>query len=939
MYLPDFIRAPNLEGKAENRSMRFERSGSVPPPPLAAEDRILERGNGEVIVLAPIAWPTARVDAWLDWADALPFDYPEADHDAALGPDLPFGRFLAGGPDRYARRLAAWGLAIGIFDTPADAVAFAEVLSALLAAGILAPADGLSFGARLHPLSRDPARAPGWVATEVASPAAWTQRNRDPIARRLVAVSDAVRRCEGERAACANPNENQPLARAALAARELGATDAEISDAIALGRAGEAEVAHAGVSILHGARTEAVAGGAHFRRAAVAAWSGDDLSMALSEDDARTLTLAKAGPAAAVDVSGIVEDTDLAWIARVAVIALDIETSAGFSRDVLTAHRRRDCRPITVALAGVAERLVREGLAFDSPEGRDRAAGLMALTMAAANRTSAELSEAVGPYPAFPEERTARLRHLEDCLVAATLLGPSDTGRRAIAMFEEAIEVARRHGLRHAIVGGAMEDAAIALRLGGVSLAASPWNGPMGWAETADGAVLPCLTEAALAGLARHRVNEDLARIHVLGHRTLVGAPALNPASLRAKGFTEHEILAVETTLANAGSLREAFRPGVVGAGFIRDVLGVAADAAKAPDFDTLAAAGFQARELALASSWILGSGSLGEAPFLDASARTVFQEGRLTSLAARLHMIKAMEVFSGAPLTAILELSFGDGPDQAARLQAQAANAGVRALRLVRRGPSLGHALRLPAPSLGEPKTAAPPPRERIVERIVEVGRTRRRLPDRRKGYIQKASIGGHKVYLHTGEYDDGELGEIFIDMHKEGAAFRSLMNNFAISISIGLQYGVPLDEFVEAFVFTRFEPSGAVTGNDSIRSATSILDYVFRELGVSYLDRRDLANLAPEELDTDGLGRGSFEEPQPVARFMSKGFSRGAAPDNLVFLPLARPGGGGPAAAVPDVCPDCGNLTLFRKGQSLVCQTCGGRQTADIDPDARRS
>ena len=124
-------------------------------------------------------------------------------------------------------------------------------------------------------------------------------------------------------------------------------------------------------------------------------------------------------------------------------------------------------------------------------------------------------------------------------------------------------------------------------------------------------------------------------------------------------------------------------------------------------------------------------------------------------------------------------------------------------------------------------------------MERVVEVDRSRRRLPDRRKGYIQKTTVGGHKVYLHTGEYDDGELGEIFIDMHKEGAAFRSLTNNFAIAISIGLQYGVPLDEFVEAFVFTRFDPSGPVTGNDSIRSATSILDYVFRELGVSYLGR----------------------------------------------------------------------------------------------------
>jgi ribonucleoside-diphosphate reductase alpha chain len=163
--------------------------------------------------------------------------------------------------------------------------------------------------------------------------------------------------------------------------------------------------------------------------------------------------------------------------------------------------------------------------------------------------------------------------------------------------------------------------------------------------------------------------------------------------------------------------------------------------------------------------------------------------------------------------------------------------------------------------------------------------------------------------------------------------------MNNFAIAISIGLQYGVPLDEFVEAFVFTRFEPAGPVTGNDSIRSATSILDYVFRELGVSYLDRRDLANLDPAELNADGLGRPA-EEPQPVARFISKGFSRGAAPDNLVFLPVpARSGAGPRSSAVADVCPACGDLALVVKGRSLICQTCGARQAQPTDPDSLRS
>ena len=148
----------------------------------------------------------------------------------------------------------------------------------------------------------------------------------------------------------------------------------------------------------------------------------------------------------------------------------------------------------------------------------------------------------------------------------------------------------------------------------------------------------------------------------------------------------------------------------------------------------------------------------------------------------------------------------------------------------------------------------------ERIVERVVERVerlRERERLPNRRKSYIQKAVVGGHKVYLHTGEYEDGRLGEIFIDMHKEGASFRSLMNNFAIAISLGLQYGVPLEEYVEAFTFTRFEPSGFVQGNDAIKNATSILDYVFRELAISYLGRNDLAHISPDEIGNDGAWR----------------------------------------------------------------------------------
>ena len=168
----------------------------------------------------------------------------------------------------------------------------------------------------------------------------------------------------------------------------------------------------------------------------------------------------------------------------------------------------------------------------------------------------------------------------------------------------------------------------------------------------------------------------------------------------------------------------------------------------------------------------------------------------------------------------------------------------------------------------------------EKIVEKIVErvtVLREREKLPDRRKGYTQKAVVGGHKVYLRTGEYDDGRLGEIFIDMHKEGAALRSIINNFAIAVSLGLQYGVPLEEYVDAFTFTRFEPQGPVQGNDSIKYATSILDYVFRELAVSYQERFDLAHVDPSESGFDALGKGVAEgKPQSATNYVSKGLTR---------------------------------------------------------------
>jgi ribonucleoside-diphosphate reductase alpha chain len=910
--------------------MRFDTPGSTAAAPLAAGTRRIETGAGEREVIAPVAWPAARVEAWLDWADALPDDYPIGDLPPALRREAPVDPLLAGGPARHARRLAAWGLRLGHFRDGGEAEAFADRLFALYAGGLAAPGSALAFGARLHPLAADPARAPAEGPRHVDSAAAWDAPLEGALPRRLATVSDAVRRCHGDADACADPAANQALARAAWGARAAGAADEEIADAIALGRAGEDAAAAPAAPFVLANRASVLAGAAGPRRSALAAWSGADLTLAFAEADALALERAAAGPRAALDAAAVEGDADLAAIVRILVVALDIEASAGFCDGVADAHRRRDHRPVTLVLAGVAERLVAESLAYGSPAGRGRAAALQALATAAALDATAELSEILGPYPAFADEREDRLADLNRRLALARAMPESPTSGLTRALFAQARDRAVETGLRNAQVTGPSRETELSLRLGCRSLDASPWRGPATHAETADGAIVPTLAAAALGGLARLGVDGDAARVHVLGRRTLESAPVIDHAGLTSRGFTDHEIAVVEAALPTAADLRAAFSPSVVGVGFVRDVLGAGPEAAETPGFDTLALAGFTPAEIAAAEAWAMGTGTLSDAAFLDEAARAVFLGETEAPLDARLAMAAAMETFTCAPLPATLPLSFADGPETAAALQSRAAEAGVRGLRLIRGPAPAGFRLELPDNAGAEarpPVSSGPPPRERVVERVVEVGRSRQRLPDRRKGYIQKATIGGHKLYLHTGEYDDGELGEIFIDMHKEGAAFRSLMNNFAIAISIGLQYGVPLEEFVEAFVFTRFEPAGPVTGNDSIRSATSILDYVFRELGVSYLDRRDLANLDPGELNADGLGKGEAEGPQPVARFISKGFSRGAAPDNLVFLPVAGRSGGGAAAAAaaPDVCPACGHMSLVRRGQALICEACG--------------
>lgn len=914
--------------------MRFTPFLSEMTGTVACEAREIERANRIVRVMAPASWSDTRVEAWLDWHDRSPDDWPRLENaPGRLGSGAP--AILDGALDRWAARLAAWGRASGIFASTADADVFAAELVASVLLDLAAPSSVLMEGARTPPGAGD-AGAPTRNATvlDLDDPlvrhrfegdtarlrtARVTAHALSGVTRTLKAVTDCVRRCDGPASVCGDPVANPALARAALAARRAGADDTAILDAIAgrLFSAPEPELTGQPriVSVGHpGAPVDAPL------RAAADGALADEVLVAFSLRDAEALADLSIAPGCAVSLPAIAATlpdlvSALDTLARLWATALEVEVTCGFSADGRLARRRHAVRPIVITLVGGLEWLVGQSDRA-SPEGAfTAAAGLLA---ASASLASSELARTLRPasgWPSAAEEVIAALGARE----AHLAILDTEVGRAAALRTAQALAAAQADGRRHSLIAAVAVDAERDLRLGVSALCA------VDQFQTRDGDLVRRLHPALARAIEAQDGDVESAERWLLGRRTLVDAPGLAHADLLARGFTDSELDAVETALDHVERLEQAFMPPILEAGFVRDVLGVDEDTFAQGRLLSLIAT---PEAIAAVGAYVFGHHDL--AGWADAPPRLRTLLADTGSAAAEL--TRLAEAFSDVADVTAIELPSRAGIGAAMATLSQAASEGRRAVRLSRRESSGEPLLLLPeaeAPRRAPEIPLPPPPiKERVVERVIERVRTRRKLPDRRKGYIQKAAVGGHKVYIHTGEYEDGELGEIFIDMHKEGAAFRSLMNNFAIAISIGLQYGVPLDEFVDAFVFTRFEPAGRVTGNDRVGSATSILDYIFRELGVSYLDRTELANADAEPLDADGLGSGKADELVPAARFISKGFARGTTPDNLVVLPFGR-------KAEPEVspydlreaeaCPACGDFTLQQRGGSWICDTCG--------------
>ena len=689
-------------------------------------------------------------------------------------------------------------------------------------------------------------------------------------------------------------------------------------------------------------------------------------------------------------------------------------------------------RTLGLGYANIGGYLMNAGLSYDSVEGRAICGAVTALMTGTCYATSAEMAAELGTFPGYEKNADAMLRVIRNHRRAAQgvkqgyeglevppvplIAGDcpdAELSRAAAKAWDLALEGGEAHGYRNAQTTVIAPTGTIGLVMDCDTTGIEPDFALVKFKKLAGGGyfkIINRMVPKALSGMG-YTADEITDMInYAVGHGTLEGAPGINAETLKIKGFTENVLKKLEGSLGEAFDIKFVFNKWNLGDAFCREGLGIPADKLDDMSFDMLSYLGFSKAEVEAANTYICGAMTLEGAPHLKAEHLSVFDCAnpcgkigkRYLSVESHIRMMAAAQPFISGAISKTINMPNSASVEECNDAYMLSWKLGLKANALYRDGSKLSQPLQsallddVDAEETLEEAVAATPANasraeiiaERIVERIVERAHERRRPPNRRKGYIQKASIGDHKVYLHTGEYSDGKLAEIFIDMHKEGAAFRSLMNNFAIAISIGLQYGVPLEEYVEAFTFTRFEPSGMVTGNDTIKMATSILDYIFRELAVSYLDRNDLAHVEPADLLPDTVGDGSDEGDLPdnaeksgmmeaVAQLTSRGYVRSkqfmvvqggrfggeqsGSTAGAVRTSGSNGGGNGAGVTVQraestetvleietsvitqtdtkldqirearmkgyegDSCGDCGNFTLVRNGTCMKCVTCG--------------
>jgi ribonucleoside-diphosphate reductase alpha chain len=594
-------------------------------------------------------------------------------------------------------------------------------------------------------------------------------------------------------------------------------------------------------------------------------------------------------------------------------------------------------RTLGLGYANIGGLLMTSGIPYDSDEGRAICAALTAIMTGVAYATSAEMAGELGAFPDYDRNAVHMLRVMRNHrraaygdrdgyeklavnpvpLVAADLK-QAELATHARAAWDRAIELGEEHGYRNAQATVIAPTGTIGLVMDCDTTGIEPDFALVKFKKLAGGGYFKIINAAVPEALRTLGYSESqIAEIdaYAVGHGNLNQAPAINPSTLRAKGFTDEKIAALNAALKSAFDIKFVFNQWTLGADWVKTTLGFTDEQLSDFSFEMLPALGFTRKEIEAANIHVCGAMTLEGAPFLKVEHLPVFDCAnpcgkigkRYLSVDSHIRMMAAAQPFISGAISKTINMPNDATVEDCKSAYMLSWKLALKANALYRDGSKLSQPLNasliaddeededdaVEAIAAAPAAAKAVQVTEKIVERVVErLIRDREKLPNRRQGYTQKAIVGGHKVYLRTGEFGDGRLGEIFIDMHKEGAAFRAMMNNFAIAISLGLQYGVPLEEYVEAFTFTKFEPAGMVIGNDAIKNATSILDYVFRELAVSYLSRHDLAHVDTSDFGNTALGRG-IEEGR--TNLLSTGWTRGHKPSLVGSEPKGFAGGSG--------------------------------------------
>ncbi|WHZ37261.1 vitamin B12-dependent ribonucleotide reductase [Sagittula sp. MA-2] len=721
---------------------------------------------------------------------------------------------------------------------------------------------------------------------------------------------------------------------------------------------------------------------------------------------------------------GVFQSEDYMHATRLWTLTLEISVTMAQFPSKEIAQLSYDFRTLGLGYANIGGLLMNMGFGYDSDEGRALCGALTAIMTGVSYATSAEMAGELGAFSGYERNAKHMLKVIRNHRNAAwgkttgyekLAVKPVALDHKncpdatlvelAMASWDEALKLGERHGYRNAQVSVIAPTGTIGLVMDCDTTGIEPDFALVKFKKLAGGGYFKIINRSVPAALAKlgygsAQIEEIIG--YAVGHQTLGNAPGVNHTALIGHGFGPAQIEKVEAALATAFDIRFVFNQWTLGEAFCTDVLGIPQAKLNDPTFDMLRHLGFKKAEIDAANDHVCGTMTLEGAPHLKEEHYSVFdcanacgKKGkRYLSVEAHIRMMAAAQSFISGAISKTINMPNTASIEDCQKAYELSWSLGTKANALYRDGSKLSQPL---ASALveddedaaeimetGTPHEKAQVLAEKIVEKIVvkEIIKSERtKMPERRKGYTQKAIVGGHKVYLRTGEYQDGSLGEIFIDMHKEGAGFRAMMNNFAIAVSVGLQYGVPLEEFVDAFTFTKFEPAGMVQGNDSIKNATSILDYIFRELAVSYLDRTDLAHVKPEGAAFDDLGRGAEEgvanvkelsetaasrSLEVLKQISSTGYLRKRLPQELVVLQggVAKATGTDPVATlstlVPETskasaaatstiavasgamsmdertkarmqgyegeaCGECGNYTLVRNGTCMKCNTCG--------------